>query len=93
MNCRNCRDFLDAYLDSELDAASFIRVQLHLHGCRACQKALGSRQTLQTLLRGQEMRFEPPPELWGSVISALAREVAATEAAVQKRRVIPLFIF
>ena len=92
MNCQDCRDFVDAYLDNELDAASAIRVQQHLHECRECRDALGSRQTLQTLLRRQEMRFEPPPELRGSVTRLLAREVATAEAVARKRPIIPLFI-
>jgi anti-sigma factor RsiW len=92
VNCQDCRDFVDAYVDNELDAASAIRHQQHLHECRACRDALGSRQTLQTLLRRQEMRFEPPPELRGSVTRLLAREAAAGEAAARKTRVIPLFI-
>jgi anti-sigma factor RsiW len=93
MNCQDCRDFVDAYLDSELDAVSAIRVRQHLHECRVCRDALGSRQTLQTLLRRREMRFELPPELRGSVSRLLAREAAAAEAVVaRKRPVIPLFI-
>jgi anti-sigma factor RsiW len=92
MNCQDCRDFVDAYLDNELDAAGAIPVQQHLHKCWECRDAIGSRQTLQTLLRRQEMRFEPPPELRGSVTRLLAREAASAEAVAWKRRVIPLFI-
>ena len=76
MNCQDCRDFLDPYLDNELDATSTIRFQQHLRECGKCRDAFGSRQTLQRLLRRQEMRFELPPELRGSVRRLLAREVA-----------------
>ena len=92
MNCQDCRDFVDAYLDNELDATSTIRFQQHLRKCAGCRDAFGSRQTLQTLLRRQEMRFELPPELRGSVRRLLAREAAQAEAPARTRRIIPLFI-
>ena len=92
MNCQDCRDFVDAYLDNELDATSTIRFQQHLRECTGCRDAFGSRQTLQTLLRRQEMRFELPPELRGSVRRLLAREAAHAEAPARTRRIIPLFI-
>jgi anti-sigma factor RsiW len=92
MSCHDCPGITDAYLDNELDAASAIRFQQHLRECRECQDAFGSRQTLLTLLRCEEMRFEAPPELRRSVRRLLARETAQIEAAVRTRRLIPLFI-
>lgn len=95
MNCQDCRDFLDAYLDNELDAASAIRVQQHLHECRECQEALRSRQALQTLLRREELRFEPPPELRNRVTRVLASPggvSAAVQPLPRTTRIIPLFV-
>ena len=44
MKCQDWEDFVDAYLDNELDAVSAIRFQAHLDECMACQEALGSRE-------------------------------------------------
>jgi len=92
MNCEDCRDFLDAYLDNELDVASVIRFQQHLHECGECRDAFGARRSLQTLLRRKEMRFELPPELQSSVKRLLARETSHIEVPARTRRVIPLSI-
>jgi anti-sigma factor RsiW len=92
MSCQDYRDFADAYSDNELDTASAIRFQKHLRECRECRGALESRQSLQTLLRGPELRFEPPPGLRESVTRLLAQEEAVTKVAAPQRRVIPLFI-
>ena len=95
MNCQDCRDFLDAYLDNELDAATAIRIQQHLHECPECQEALRSRQALQTLLRREELRFEPPSELRDRVTRVLAspgRGIAAVQSPPRTARIIPLFV-
>ena len=61
MSCHDWKDFVDAYLDNELDAGSAIRFQAHLDECMACQEILGSRDRVQSSLRRRRMRFEPPP--------------------------------
>jgi len=80
MKCQDWEDFVDAYLDNELDAVSAIRFQAHLDECMACQEALGSRERLQSLLRRRRMRFEPPPELRLDVVRLLKREAAKATA-------------
>ena len=89
MRCQDWEDFVDAYLDNELDAVSAIQFQAHLDECRACQEALGSRERLQSLLRHRRMRFEPPRELRRSVDRLLEREAA--KAATRENCLIPPF--
>ena len=37
MNCRECREYIDAYIDNELDVATVILVKQHLRECAECQ--------------------------------------------------------
>jgi len=42
MNCQECHDFIDPYIDNELDVASAILVKQHLRDCSQCQQLLES---------------------------------------------------
>ena len=63
MNCQECHDFIDAYLDNELDVASAIAVKQHIRGCSQCEPLLESRKALRTLLGNPQLRFEVPDAL------------------------------
>ena len=78
MNCRECHDFIDAYLDNELDVATVIMVKQHLRDCSACRQLLESRKLVGALLNNPEVRFAAPDSLLGKIQSALpaARPVA-----------------
>lgn len=89
MRCQDWEDFVDAYLDNELDAVSAIQFQAHLGECMVCQEAVGSRERLQSLLRRRRMRFEPPPKLRRAVARLLKREAA--KATARKDCLIPPF--
>ena len=93
MRCHDWEDFVDAYLDNELDAGSAIRFQAHLDECMACQEILGSRERVQSLLRRRRMRFEPPPELRRAVVRLLKREAkrGAAKATAWKNWLIAPF--
>jgi anti-sigma factor RsiW len=40
MNCQECHDYIDAYIDNELDIATAILVKQHLRDCFRCQHLL-----------------------------------------------------
>jgi hypothetical protein len=40
MNCQECHDYIDAYIDNELDIASTILVKHHLRDCLECRQLL-----------------------------------------------------
>ena len=44
MTCEQMRQFLDAYVDDELDIATALEIQEHLPGCPACRMAMESMQ-------------------------------------------------
>jgi anti-sigma factor RsiW len=91
MNCQECHDFIDPYIDNELDVATAILVKQHLHDCSPCQQLLESRKALGALLNDPQLRFEVPDSLPRKIQSAL---LAATPSARQRsgrRPVIPWF--
>jgi anti-sigma factor RsiW len=71
MNCRECHDFIDAYLDNELDVATAILVEQHLRDCSQCQQLLESRKVVGALLSNPEVPFEVPDSLRRRIESAL----------------------
>ena len=90
MNCQDCSEFLDAYLDNELDAATAIRIRQHLQECPECQEALKSRQALQTLLHREELHFELPPGIRDKVTRSLVP--AGVESPTRRARLVPQFV-
>jgi anti-sigma factor RsiW len=71
MNCRECHDFIDAYIDNELDVATAILVKQHLRDCFQCQHLLESRKFVGALLKNPQVPFEVPDSLRGKIQSAL----------------------
>jgi anti-sigma factor RsiW len=71
MNCQECEEYIDAYVDNELDVASMIAVKQHLRDCSECQQLLESRKAVRALLGNPEVRYEAPDSLLGKIQSAL----------------------
>ncbi len=71
MNCRECHDFIDAYIDNELDVATAILVKQHLRDCFQCQQLLESRKVVGALLKNPQIPFEVPDSLRRKIQSAL----------------------
>ena len=78
MNCQECHDFIDPYIDNELDVAAAILVKQHLRDCSQCQPLLESRKALRALLNNPQLQFEVPDSLRRKIQSALP---AATSSA------------
>jgi anti-sigma factor RsiW len=92
MNCQEFYDYVDAYIDNELDVATTILVKQHLRDCSKCQQLLEARKALGTLLNNPQISFEAPDSLLAKVRSALP--VAPSEVKQQRslnRLVIPWF--
>jgi anti-sigma factor RsiW len=77
MNCQECYDYIDAYLDDELEVSATIVVRQHLRGCSNCQQILESRKALEGLLDRPQVSFQASDSLFGKVHSVLA--IARTE--------------
>jgi anti-sigma factor RsiW len=71
MNCQECHDYIDAYVDNELDVAATILVKQHLRDCFGCQHLLEARKAVGALLDNPQVRFEAPDSLLGKIQSVL----------------------
>jgi len=91
MNCQECHDYIDAYIDNELDISSTILVKQHLRDCLDCRQLLESRKAVGALLHNPQIRFAVPDSLLGRVQSALPVPRSAVKQRFGSRFVIPWF--
>src|SRR6202162_2764492 len=91
MNCQECHDYIDAYIENELDISSTILVKQHLRDCLDCQQLLESRKAVGALLHNPQIRFEVPDSLLGRVQSALPVPRSAVKQRSSSRLVLPWF--
>jgi anti-sigma factor RsiW len=91
MNCQECHDFIDPYIDNELDVATAILVQQHLRDCSQCQPLLESRKALRALLNNPQLQFEVPDSLRRKIQSALPAATSSARHRSGGRSFIPWF--
>ena len=91
MNCHESHDYIDAYIDNELDIASTILVKQHLRDCFGCQQLLESQKVVGDLLHNPRVRFEVPDSLLGRIQSALRASRSEMKQQSRNRFVIPWF--
>jgi mycothiol system anti-sigma-R factor len=51
MNCGDCKDKLDRYLDRELSDTEMLELQLHLEGCPPCADNYDFQASLKRLVK------------------------------------------
>ena len=91
MNCQECHDFIDAYIDNELDVAAAILVKQHLRDCSQCQPLLESRKALRSILENPQLQFEVSDSLRGKIQSVLPAATSSAKHQSGRRSVIPWF--
>ena len=91
MNCQECYDYIDAYIDNELDVAATILVKQHLRDCYGCQQLLEARKAVGALLDNPQVRFEAPDSLFEKIQSALPVAKSDVKQRSFSRFVIPWF--
>jgi len=91
MNCHECHDFIDPYIDNELDVAAAILVKQHLRDCSGCQRLLEGRKALRDLLNNPQLQFEVPDSLRQKIRSALPVATPSARHRSVERSVIPWF--
>jgi anti-sigma factor RsiW len=89
MNCRECLDYIDAYIDNELDVTPTIAVQQHLRDCHQCQQLLEARKAVGALLANPQISFEAPDSLLGRIQTALPVTRSEVKPRTVRRLVIP----
>jgi anti-sigma factor RsiW len=71
MRCHRARRLLSPYLDGEVDPRRRASLVAHLSGCEACSAELRRLRDQQDALVVGDQVPPLPPDLWGSVLSAL----------------------
>jgi hypothetical protein len=80
MNCHECTDRFDDFLDGRLDAAEVEDLQAHVAGCSSCAGELASVRELRDLAAALPRSLEPSPDLWPGI------EARISEANVVRGR-------
>jgi anti-sigma factor RsiW len=93
MNCRECFDYIDAYIDNELDVTATIAVQQHVRDCHRCQQLLEARKAVGALLDNPQLSFAVPDSLLGKVQTALPVTRSEVKPRTRHRLVIPWLSF
>lgn len=57
MNCQDTCEFLDAYIDNELDLIAIRRCEDHLSECASCQKTYAQHREMQDVVKSKLERF------------------------------------
>jgi anti-sigma factor RsiW len=91
MNCRECFDYIDAYIDNELDVTATIAVQQHLRDCHKCQQLLEARKAVGALLDNPQLSFDVPDSLLGRIQTTLPVARPEVKPRTVRRVIIPWF--
>jgi anti-sigma factor RsiW len=91
MNCQECQDLIDPYIDNELDVSAAILVKQHLRDCSLCQPLFESRKALRALLNNPQLQFEVPDSLRAKIQAALPVVTPRAKHRPSARSVIPWF--
>ncbi len=75
-NCDETRQWLDAYLDNELDPVNTLEIEQHLQTCPACSQAYEELRALGAAL-STVPRYPTPAALRERIHSALLGEASA----------------
>ena len=74
MSCQQTHELIHGYLDGELDLVKSLEIEKHLEQCPACTQNYEGLRTLQSRLRDNSLRFDPPAKLEKRLRSALRKE-------------------
>jgi anti-sigma factor RsiW len=71
MNCAQAKPLIGPYADGELEPASIIELEKHLHDCPACALEFRNLQSLKKALKQDALYFTAPKELRQRIKSEL----------------------
>ncbi len=81
MNCKEARQYINLFLDSELDSKTNFEISEHLSSCEGCSKRFAQEERLEKsfvsiLKEDKDLKAE---ETWERVISRFSRQVEPKE--------------
>lgn len=63
MNCQEAKPLIGPYADGELEAATILELEKHIHACHACSLESQNLQSLKKALKQDALYFTAPIEL------------------------------
>lgn len=86
MKCEECENFLEEYVDGEIDARDASAVEAHLAACALCADARDALLSEASLYASYERGVEAgAPRLWGGVEARLRAERTGGEVGLLRR--------
>jgi mycothiol system anti-sigma-R factor len=74
MNCEEANQFLDAYLDGELEPGKRRELEQHLNDCPECRELLEQQRQFRVFFTANAPRYKAPSELKASVVARVRTE-------------------
>lgn len=85
INCKECADFLMAYLDGDLPAAQKEAFETHLHLCPPCMRYIETyMQTMAMARAAHTPKTAPTSALPEEMVKAIMASMAGQHAAARK---------
>ena len=69
--CKETKDFLNAYVDGELDSAGSLAVETHIRACASCLTEVENLHALASAIENGSLRFKAPARLKRNVQAAI----------------------
>ncbi|HEY2596635.1 MAG TPA: mycothiol system anti-sigma-R factor [Chloroflexota bacterium] len=85
INCRDCANALNPYLDRELSDEDLVRVRGHLEACGGCVDLFQFEESLRRLVRVRCQEQGAPESLRQRITLTLAVERTRLQKRVQRR--------
>ena len=73
MNCHDVQNFIDGYIDGELDLVRNLEIEQHLQECSTCAQIYKNRQALQAVMQADALYQKAPAHLQKRIQSSLRR--------------------
>jgi anti-sigma factor RsiW len=77
LSCQQTHELIHGYVDGELDLVKSIEIEQHLADCPACARSYRGMRSLQSVVRNEALRFQPPAGFEKRLRSSLRREEKA----------------
>ena len=74
MSCQQTHELIHGYVDGELDLVKSLEIEQHLAGCPSCSQTHKNLRVVSAVMRGEALRFQPPPDFEKRLRSTLRRE-------------------
>src|SRR5438128_1581190 len=91
MNCEQCKNLMDGYLDRELDPITNQEIEQHLRDCRNCDQAYKAHGSLMRAIGDGAPYYKAPAGLRERIQSSLREEIAERPTQSVSRDIPSLF--